>query len=161
MDLLGYMMRRFDHVSYEHVCSGLAIPFLYDFLLERGGVAQSVEFTEQLAAAEDRTPLIVQEGMKDWDSSSLCAQTLQLFARILGAEAGNLALKVLVTGGVYLAGGLPPRMLPLLEQPAFSEAFQRKGRLADMLARMPIKVIVKPAALIGAAIHGLRLYEGA
>jgi glucokinase len=161
VDLLRHMMERFDHVSYEHVCSGLAIPFLYDFLLERGAVAESPEFAARLAAAKDRTPLIVEEGAKLPSSPTVCTRTLQLFTQILGAEAGNLALKVLATGGVYLGGGLPPRMLAVLEQPGFMQAFQGKGRLGEMLARIPVNVILKPAALIGAAAHGLRLYANA
>ena len=89
-------------------------------------------------------------------STSTCAATLDIFASILGAEAGNLALKVVATGGVYLGGGIPPRILPILENGQFMRAFQAKGRLSDLMARIPVHVIINPkAALMGAAQHGL------
>jgi glucokinase len=85
----------------------------------------------------------------------LCIGTLDLFMAILEAEAGNLALKVLATGGVYLAGGIPLHVLPALDKGRFQEAFQRKGRFRDLLADVPVHVIVCRAALIGTASLGL------
>lgn len=160
VDLLRYMMERFDHVSYEHVCAGLAIPYLYEFLRDSGQAPESPEFAQQLGAARDRTPLIVESGVHPSAASSLCVATLDLFVRILGAEAGNLALKVLATGGVYLGGGIPPRVLPALQNESFMQAFRRKGRLGELLGKVPVSVILRPAALIGAATHGLQLYGG-
>jgi glucokinase len=85
----------------------------------------------------------------------LCVRTVRLFCSILGAEAGNLALKTLATGGVYIGGGIAPRLLPLLDEGSFLTAFRRKGRMADLLFRMPVHVILEPrAALIGAADCG-------
>lgn len=84
--------------------------------------------------------------------------TLNMFVSILGAEAGNLTLKVLATGGVYVGGGIPPRILSALENGRFMEAFVRKGRMSGLLARMPVKVILNPkAALLGAACRGFEL----
>lgn len=84
--------------------------------------------------------------------------TLNAFVSILGAEAGNLALKVLATGGVYLGGGIPLRILPALEQERFMEAFRRKGRMSDLLACVPVHVILNPkVALLGVACHGLEI----
>jgi glucokinase len=88
----------------------------------------------------------------------LCVATFNVFVSILGAEAGNLALKVLATGGIYLGGGIPPRILPLLRGKRFMEAFADKGRFSDLLSRIPVHVILNPkAALLGAACYGLDL----
>lgn len=159
LDLLRYMLDRFEHVSYEQVCSGLAIPAIYDFLRDSGYGAEPPEFGQQLADAEDRTPLIVTSALQQPAAHPLCAATLNLFVRILGAEAGNLALKVLATGGVYLAGGIPPRILSALGESAFMEAFRSKGRLSELLGRVPVSVVLRPAALMGAASRGLELFE--
>jgi glucokinase len=92
-------------------------------------------------------------------SRTRCA-ALDLFVSILGAEAGNLALKVLSTGGVYLAGGIPQKILPALDDGRFMRAFVAKGRLGEMLARMPVFVVTLRAALLGAALSGLELASG-
>ena len=82
----------------------------------------------------------------------LCEKTLRLFAAILGAEAGNLALKVLATGGVYLGGGIPPRLAPFLQEETFIRSFQEKGRMSGLMEQIPVHVILDPrAALLGAA----------
>jgi len=87
----------------------------------------------------------------------LCAETLRLFVSILGAEAGNMALKVLAAGGVYLGGGIPPRILPLLESETFLRPFANKGRFSDMLRQFPVHVILnRRAALLGAARYELQ-----
>jgi glucokinase len=104
----------------------------------------------RLAAAADRTPVIIEAGLSS-PPCPLCRSTLELFADLLAAEAGNLALRVLATGGVYLGGGLPRRLLPLLRRPEFVVRFREKGRLAPVLARMPVHVIVQPnVGLLGA-----------
>ena len=84
----------------------------------------------------------------------ICLATLDAFVSILGSEAGNLALKVMATGGVYLGGGVPPRILPALKQERFIQAFRHKGRMSDLLAQMPVHVILNPkVALLGAACY--------
>ena len=101
-------------------------------------------------------PLIVEKALDPGTPCDICVRALDLFASILGAEAGNLALKILATGGVYLGGGIPPRVLPFLRKETFEEAFLRKGRMRDLVARIPVHVIMNPkAALIGAAALGL------
>jgi glucokinase len=156
-DLLRAMQGQFDHVSYEMVCSGIGIPHLYAFLRGRGDLPEAPDLARQLAGAPDATRLIVAAGLAQAAPDPLSAATLALFVEILAAEAGNLALKVLATGGVYLAGGLALRVLPLLEGERFALAFRRKGRFADLLSRLPVRVILSPAALLGAAAHGLAL----
>ncbi len=87
--------------------------------------------------------------------SQLCRATIDMFAGILGAEAGNLALKVFATGGVYIAGGVALHVLDALKDPRFMEGFTNKGRFKDRMSRIPIHVITTRAALVGAATYGL------
>jgi glucokinase len=159
-ELLQYIRDRyqFGHVSYERVCSGLGLPTIYAFLKDRGNVEELDWLAEQLAAAEDRTPVIVNAALGKGKTCELCVTTLNIFVSILGAEAGNLALKVLATGGVYVGGGIPPRILQALDNGRFMEAFVQKGRMPGLLARIPVQVILNPrAALLGAAHRGLEL----
>jgi glucokinase len=110
-----------------------------------------------LAAVADPTPLIVAAALRPAEPDRLSVATLEAFVAILGAEASNLVLKVLATGGLYLAGGIPTRIVPLLDRGPFMAAFRHKGRFADLLSRVPVQVIVQQAALIGAASYGLTL----
>jgi glucokinase len=158
IELLCYLQHRYEHVSYERVCSGQGLPNIYAFLKDGGYAEEPAWLAEQLAAADDPTPVIVSTAFDDEKPCELCVATLNTFVSILGAEAGNLALKVLATGGVYLGGGIPPRILPALKCERFVEAFRHKGRLLGLLARMPVHVILNPkVALLGAACHGLEL----
>jgi glucokinase len=158
-DLLRAMHERFDHVSYEMVCSGIGIPHLYRFLRDRGETPESPQLAREIAAAADGTRLIFGAGLASDGPDPLSAATIALFVEILAAEAGNLALKVLATGGVYLSGGLALRALPLLEGGNFASAFRRKGRFTELLAGLPVQVVLAPAALIGAAARGLESPE--
>lgn len=155
-DLWRHLAERFGHVAYERVCSGSAIPEMYEFLRERQHAPEPPGFATRLAGAHDRTPLIFAAALEESSENPLAVATLDLFVSILGAEAGNLALKVLATGGVYLAGGIPPRILPQLGSGPFMRAFTAKGRFAEMLGTIPVKVVVARAALLGAALYGLR-----
>ncbi len=156
--LLRYLEARFEHVSYERVCSGLGLPFIYAYLKDSGHAEEPGWLREQLAAAPDPTPVIVNAALTRGEECALCAAALRIFVSVLGAEAGNLALKVLATGGVYLGGGIPPRILPVLRDGRFMEAFTRKGRLSGLLVQMPVHVIVHPdVGLMGAACEGLDL----
>lgn len=153
--LLTYLHSKVEHVSYERVCSGPGIPYIYACLKE-GGVAEEPRgLAEQLQAASDPAPVIVAAALQE-SAPALCRMTMEIFIAVLGAEAGNLALKVLATGGVYLGGGIPRRILPLLAGEQFMMAFQRKGRLTQLLAHVPVHVIVNPdAGLFGAAAYAL------
>jgi glucokinase len=154
--LLRYLLQRFEHVSYERVCSGRGIPHIYAYLKDSGYAEEPTWLAEQLATADDPTPIIAKAALDEARPCELCVATLNTFVSVMGAEAGNLALKVVATGGVYLGGGIPPRILPALEKKPFMEAFQRKGRLSDLMAEIPVHVILDPkVALLGAACHGL------
>lgn len=148
--LLQYMTKRYSHVSTEMVCSGKWLPFLYAFLCEEQGTVNL------LAGLEDPTPIIVEAALEDRArrGEGAAADTLRLFVNILAAESANLALKVLATGGLYIGGGMPPRILPFLQGTDFMDFFSR-GDYADMLAAMPVHVILEPkTALFGAAAYG-------
>jgi glucokinase len=153
--LMEFMLKRFDHVSYEHVCSGVGVPNVYDFLGEVENVPESPEVAAQIASTHDRSMPIIRNAMDPHSPSKRCAATIDIVVSILGSEAGNLALKVLATGGIYLAGGIATHILPALEGPRFLQSFRFKGRFSEMMSRIPVHVIVSRAALIGAAIYGL------
>ena len=104
--------------------------------------------------AEDRTPIIFHAALEKQEPIAIA--TLELFVKILGGEVGNMALKVLATGGIYIGGGIPPRILPLLQRPEFLSFIAHKGRFSELLSRIPVHVIQNPkAALHGAAYDGL------
>jgi glucokinase len=153
--LLAYLAKRFGAVSYERVCSGPGIANIYDYLRDLAPEAEPEELAAALAGAHDRTPIISQAGLADPTSQSLPGAALDLFVEILGDEAGNMALKVFATGGVYLAGGIPGHILPKLTLERFMAGFTNKGRMASLLSAMPVHVVTASAALIGAAQYGL------
>ena len=160
LELLRYLMVRFAHVSFERVCSGKGIPNIYDYLKDSGYAEEPQWLAEQLATTLDRSPIIVNNALDKDNACELCVATLNTFVSILASEAGNLALKVLSTGGVYIGGGIPPRILSYLQSNHFMQAFTHKGRFTQMLAQIPIHVILNPkVALLGAAIHGFEKRE--
>ena len=156
MGLLQYLRGHFGHVSFERVCSGNGLPNIYAYLRDSQYAEETPEIAAQLAEAADPTPVIVQAALDPDAPCSLCQATLNMFLSILGTEASNLALKILATGGVYLGGGIPPRILSALENGRFLSAFRNKGRFSDLMARIPVRVILNPkTALLGAARYGL------
>ncbi len=158
--LLQYLLERFEHVSYERVCSGSGLVNIYAYLKESGFAEEPEWLAEQMDSAHDRTPVIVKAALDESKPCNLCKTTLEMFVSILGAEAGNMALKVMASGGVYLGGGIPPRLLSNLENGPFMDAFMRKGRMSKLMEGIPIYVILNPkAALMGAASHGIMTYR--
>ena len=156
VELLNYLEPRFGHVSFERVCSGSGIPNLYDYLRMRGHYDEPDWLLAALAQAPDPTPVIINAALAG--QAPICVATLDLFVRILGGVVSNLALQVFATGGLYLGGGIPPRILPRLQRPDFLEAICYKGRFSDWIARIPVHVILDPkAALHGAAWHALEV----
>ncbi|MDP1989664.1 MAG: glucokinase, partial [Syntrophales bacterium] len=154
VDLLRELRKELDHVSYEAVCSGPGLGRLYRFLRDRRVEEEPSWLADHLAEAADAAPVIVDAALTEKDG--LCIRAVRLFVSILGAEAGNLALKTLAAGGVYLGGGIAPRIIPFLDEGPFLAAFRRKGKMADLLFRVPVHMIIEPrAALIGAADCGL------
>lgn len=157
IDLLAFAQARFDHVSCERVCSGLAIPLLYTFFKESGRYCEPPSSIDDIDRADDPTPIIIDRALGNDSSYEICRAALRMFLSILGGEAGNLALKILATGGIYLGGGIPPRILPALQQDRFLKAFKHKGRMSSIMNDIPVYVITTPkAALMGAAFSGSR-----
>jgi glucokinase len=154
--LLHYLQNKIGHVSNERVCSGSGVPNIYDYLKKNSDDDEPSWLSAKLAGLDDPTPVIINTALGAEKICALCKATLEIFVSIMGAEAGNLALKVLATGGVYLGGGIPPRILDALQGGTFMDAFTNKGRLSDLLQRIPVHVILHPkTALMGAALYGL------
>ncbi len=157
VDLVRFLQSRHGHVSCERVCSGRGIPNIYAFFKDTGRHEEPQWLADRLAEASDPTPVIAAAALEDGSRCPICVATLDAFVGILGSAAGNLALTVLATGGVYLGGGIPRRILTALERPEFLRAFGSKGRMSPLLARVPVHVITNPdVALIGAACYGLQ-----
>lgn len=156
--LLAHLYERFGHVSYERVCSGMGISNIYEYLKVSGYASEPAWMTKYLEGVEDRTPIIVETAMDPEKECVLCSTALEMFVSILGAEAGNLGLKLMATGGVYLGGGIPPRILPALKGNTFMEGFLNKGRMRYVVEKIPAYVILTPdAPLWGAAYYGLEM----
>jgi glucokinase len=153
--LLEYMLKVFDHVSFEQVCSGIGIPHVYRFLRDVEHLPETPEVAKLIDAPGDPSVVIINHAVDPTNPSKLCAATIDLVVSILASEASNLAIKVLATGGVYLAGGVAVHALRVIKTPTFLKRFQRKGRFAELMGRIPIHVVVSPAGLAGAAACGL------
>ena len=153
--LLAYMRQRFEHVSYEHVCSGVGIPHVYDFFRDSEKTQERPETTERIAMAGDRTKAIIQAALDPADPSPRCTATVETVVSIMGSEAGNLVLKVLALGGLYLAGGVAVNLQPVLKS-RFLQSFRHKGRFAEVMSRVPAHLMTGKPGLAGAAAYGLK-----
>ncbi len=153
--LLEFLLQRFDHVGVERVCSGIGVPNIYEYLRDEEGIPERPEVAQLIASAKDHTKAIVDAAVDPQHPSELCRATIEMLVSILASEAGNLALKVLATGGLYIAGGIALHLLDALREPRFMQVFARKGRFKDLMGRIPVHVITIRAALVGAATYGL------
>jgi len=149
IELLRYLSQRYGHVSWERVVSGQGLMNIFSFLRDTGRGTEPEWLSVQMRQG-DAAAAISQAGMNA--SCALCAQALDLFISLYAAEAGNLALKLMATGGVYLGGGIAPKLLSKLSSPNFLQSFIQKGRMQSLMESMPIKVITNDnTALMGAA----------
>jgi len=161
IELLRYLLDRFPHVSYERVLSGPGLFNIYKFLRDSGYGEEPPWLAEKLGEAESSMQ-VVTTGAADPGAiiseaalarqSELCVKALDLFVSVYGAEAGNLALKFVAVGGVYVGGGIAPKILGKLQDGTFMKAFTDKGRLSPLVTSVPVWVILNPkTALYGAA----------
>ena len=165
--LSRYLLDKFqvNRLSVERVVSGQGIVSIYQFLRDRKSAKESSAIAEairqwesELGMAEktvDPGAVIAAGALEDEDA--LCLQTMQLFVEAYGAEAGNLALKLLPYGGLYIAGGIAAKILPLMTDGTFLHAFLYKGRMRSLLEKVPVHIVLNPqVGLIGSAVCGLR-----
>lgn len=153
--LLGFLETQFHRVSWERLLSGAGLVNIYRYLASAGVAPEQSSIRDEMQR-EDPAAVITRHGLAHTDA--LCDRTLDLFCGILGAQAGNLALTVVAKGGVYLAGGIVPRIVERLRSGGFMKTFLDKGRLSDLLAQIPVHVILNPSVgLLGAAAMAARL----
>jgi glucokinase len=147
--LWRYLKSKFDHVSFERVLSGHGIEAIYRFLLEMRK-ASEVETVKIRMKTEDPAQVISEVGLNK--GCPICVETLNWFSSIYGSESGNLALKMLALGGVYIGGGIAPKILDVLKNGSFMNSFLAKGRFKPLLSKIQVQVILNPkTALLGAA----------
>ncbi|MFH2122187.1 MAG: glucokinase [Pseudomonadota bacterium] len=156
-DLLDWMRRHHPWpipVSYEMLCSGQAIPTLYAFF-KASGMEETAAVSAALQQAVDQTPVIINQALDEQNPCPLCRKSVEIFLAILGAEAGNLALKLYSTGGLYIGGGIMPRLVGRISFAPLLAAFNNKEKMAALMATIPVRLITrKDTALLGAACYG-------
>ena len=146
--LLEFLSRSYSHVSWERVASGMALPGLYDFVIDYRD-AKPAEWVEAARADGSLAARIAAEA--EAETCPLCFETMELFATLLGRAVGNAALAYMARGGVFLAGGVVQRNRVLLEREAFMVGYLARGRMRPLVEAMPVKLILEPeAGLIGA-----------
>jgi glucokinase len=149
IELLRFLASRYEHVSYERVLSGPGLVNVYEFLRGKGGANEPAGFAGQLSQG-DPAAAISRAALNG--ANPLAEQALDLWISVYGAEAGNLALKAMATGGIFLGGGISPKILAKLTGPLFMNAFLNKGRLRPLLEAVAVRVITNDkAGLLGAA----------
>ena len=154
-ELLDYLRREFGHVSYERVLSGPGLLNIFRFLRETSGLVEPQWLRDRLTAGEP-SAAISEVGLAG--GHPLCVEALGLFASVYGAEAGNLGLKALALGGVFVGGGIAPKILPAFKSGAFLDGFLDKGRMAPLLRGIPVHVVLDPRTpLLGAATRARTL----
>ena len=153
IDLLRFLKQKYNgRISYERVVSGMGLSSIYEFLREVRGMEEPAWLAEKLAGVADPNGVITEYALSA--KSEICVKALDMFVSVYGAEAGNLALKLLSVGGLYVGGGIAPRIIEKLKDGTFIKAFTDKGRLSQLLVNMPVRVILESrAALMGAAAY--------
>jgi len=157
--LLEFLLERFDHVGVERVCSGIGLPNIYEYFRDVEKIPETPAIADLIKSAKDHTKAIVDAAMDPKNPSELCRFSVDMLVSILAGEAGNLVLKVLSTGGVYLAGGVALHLIEVLKEPWFMQTFSNKGRFQDLMRSIPVRVITARAALVGAATYGLETLQ--
>jgi glucokinase len=153
IDLLRFLKEKYNgRVSFERVVAGMGLTSIYEFLRDVRGMEEPKSLAEKIAAAGDPNSVITEMALSA--KSEICVKAMDMFVSAYGAEAGNLALKVLSVGGLYVGGGIAPRIIEKLKDGTFMKAFTDKGRLSQLLINMPVRIILEPrAAQLGAAAY--------
>ena len=155
--LLAWMQQKKRPVSYEMLIAGPGITELYFFCRDYHSISESSEIIERMKGHKDRTPVIV-NGAIEKSPCPLCRKTIDLFLSILGSEAGNLALKLYARGGIYVGGGIVPRLSGKVSFAGFMKSFLDKGRMAEIMETIPVNLVVGgDAALLGAVRIGRKI----
>lgn len=158
--LLRFLQRRFGRVSVERVVSGPGLVHLYEYVTEEQQMPRATHVEEALERERATTPAVI-SGCGLQRTCPACSAALDLFVRFFGAAAGDLALCLMATGGIFLAGGIAPKILSALRSGGFAEAFRDKGRHGPLLERIPVRVVRdEDAALLGAARRAARALQG-
>ncbi len=153
--ILRFLQKRYDHVSWERVLSGDGMVNVAEAIAHLSGAPLPPAAAEAVLYARSEAPAVVTDAARAGDP--VCRRALETFCSLYGSEAGNLALKALSTGGVYVAGGIAPRILPELQDGRFRAAFLAKGRMRPLLEAMPVQVVLDPnTAVRGAAVLAAR-----
>ncbi|MET0069512.1 MAG: glucokinase [Candidatus Thiodiazotropha sp.] len=154
-DLYQALEDRYGHVSWEHLVSGPGLEAIYDHLRRQRNL-QTADWLNEYMEQVGKAPAISEAGLESTDP--LCRESLEIFTRLYAREAGNHALKIMATGGVYLGGGIAPKILPILQEGIFMEAFIAKGPMRRLMQAMPVRVILNEnTALFGAANYALTI----
>ncbi len=149
IELFRYLNTRFGHVSYERILSGPGLVNVFHFLRDTGRGVEPSWLSDEMSQSD---PAAAISKAAVAGKCGLCEQAVDIFVSVYGAEAGNLALKTMATGGIYLGGGIAPKMLSKLSGPLFMQAFAAKGRMQPVLEAIPVRVITnEKVALLGAA----------
>jgi len=153
IDLLRFLKQKYNgRISYERVISGMGLTNIYEFLREVRGMEEPTWLKEKFAASSDPNSVITEQALAH--KSEICEKALDMLVSAYGAESGNLALKILSVGGLYVGGGIAPRIVEKLKDGSFIKSFTDKGRLSQLLVNMPVRVILDSrAALLGAAAY--------
>jgi glucokinase len=158
IELLRTLRLRYGHVSWERVVSGPGLATLYRFERGLSGLPEPEWLAREIEAAGDAAPVVSRAALAE--SDPVCQRTMHRFVSLYGSEAGNFALKTLATGGVFVGGGIAPKILPILRE-GFFGSFCLKGRFATLLARIPIKVVLNDScAILGAARAAAKAARG-
>jgi glucokinase len=153
--VMCFLTQRYDHVSWERILSGDGLVNLAEAIAHITGQKPSDALDEAIARDRANAPAMVTDGAIAGDA--LCRQSVELFCKLYGAEAGNLALKTLATGGVFVAGGIAPKILGFITDGRFRAAFLDKGRMRVLLEQMPVQLVLDTnAGLLGAAALAAR-----
>ena len=164
MQLLVYLRQKLgiEHVSVERVVSGMGIASIYQFLRDSGFAPESLEIGERIRIWEqeqkktiDPAAIVSQAAFKQ--SDRLCEKTMDVFIKAYGAETGNLALKLLSYGGIYIAGGIAAKILPLMQDGRFLNTFKDKGRVSTLIREVPVHIVLNPqVGLVGSVLYALQ-----